>query len=218
MKIVIRSRYINTFLVCLKSFRIFYPKYLKDLTVQVQHDRDDEAFITAGKIFGFHVSIVYPDPSFYRNEWAYMLYKSFQRDNAISLDDDIVFLKPGLFELIDEYHNETGASIVGTRYVPIRSPSTSVIHSHLVSIRGLSIGPDCFATKEDIQIYDGCDTALIGLKYADKIVYLEDKIHVDGCFGYPGYYGTDYYIHVGGVSWTWHAIYNRSYTCSVLQT
>jgi hypothetical protein len=209
MKIVIRSRYINTFLVCLKSLRIFYPEYLKDVTVQVQHDKDDDAFIEAGQMFGFHVSIVYPDPSFYHNEWAYMLYKSLQRDNVVSLDDDIVFLKPGLFKLIDDYHNETGANIVGTKYVPTRLLSTLTMHSHLLSVRGLSIGPECFASKEDMQIYDGCDTALIGLKYVDKTVYLEDKIHVDIHSEHLGYYGTEYYIHVGGVSWTWNAIYNR---------
>jgi hypothetical protein len=210
MKIVIRSRYINTFLVCLKSFRIFYSEYLKDLTVQVQHDKDDDAFIEAGQMFGFHVSIVYPDPAFYHNEWAYMLYKSLQRDSVVSLDDDVIFLKPGLFKLIDKYHKETGANIVGTKYIPTRTLPTVTTHSHLLSIRGLSIEPDCFAAKEDMQMYDGCDTALIGLKYANQTVYLEDKIHVDRSAEDLGYYGTDYYIHVGGISWTWHAIYNRS--------
>jgi len=203
MEIVIRTRYINTFLVGFKSFLIFYLDRIKDLTVQVQSDKDDEEFIKMGKIYGFKVDIIFIDHNLGGNEWAIMLNRSLQYNRVISLDDDIIYLKNGFFDFIDEIKDSTNAKLIGAKYLTNNREFT--IDSHFIYKCGdLNITENDFTDKASVKEFDGNDAGMITRNYKEHIVYIDDFIepisNITSC------YKNDYYFHVGGISCWYHNI------------
>lgn len=210
MKIVIRTRYINTFLVGFKSFKILYPERIKDLIVQVQGESDTniEAYKTVARLFGFTVVVVPPGTSIHGNDWANMIYLSLQYDEVVSLDDDIVFLRPGFFERLEEIQKYTDAKILGAWYRTDNSMQ-NLLHSHMVYSKGATITPDDFSTMEKaLQKYEGADTAILSINHEKEIFYIDDLIPYYRNLGFKSYCHCEYYVHVGGVSIDWHATYN----------
>ena len=210
MKIVIRTRYINTFLVGFKSLRIFYPEVVPDLIVQVQQDKDSAVFETAAKLFGFKVVIVPAEDNLQGNYWANMIYRSLQYEEVVSLDDDLIFLKPGFFEYLKRIQKYTDAKVIGTKY-QVKDSTEGFLHSHLIYIKNAIITKNDFTTMgEALQKYEGSDTAILSINHEKEIFYMDDMLpyYKDPLF--KSYCSCEYYAHIGGVSCAWHAIYNAS--------
>lgn len=202
MKIVIRTRYIHTFLVCFRSFLTFYSDKINDLIVQVQTDKYDQAFIDISKIYGFTIKIIKVNP-FIENEWAKMLKESIQYDEVVSMDDDIIFFKSGFFNLIERL--KTGnPQIIGSKY--ISNLKEEILHSHLFYVNNVFSSEKDFLTKKDVIRYDGIDTALFGINNTDKILYIDNIINNRINNKNKSFYFNDYYVHVGGVSCLWHEL------------
>lgn len=207
MKIVIRTRYINTFLVCFQSFNTFYHEHVPNVIAQVHDDIDTAAFKEAAKEFGFQVDVYQHDNQSGKNEWAEMLRRSLQYGSVLSIDDDLVFLEPGLLDLLENLRESTGAGLIGTRY--LLPSGEAILHSHLLYSNGLTVSDKDFGPVPLMfERFEGVDTALLGqnhqqdLFYLDTVVpYYRDKIR-------KSFYSCKYYAHVGGVSCLWHKIHN----------
>jgi len=205
MKIVFRTKYINTFLVGFRSFLLFYPEKLKDVIIQVQRGWGTLAFKYLGKKLGIKVVVV-KNKIIPKNEWASMLYSSLQYDEVVSFDDDIIFLSSGFFDQLENIQKRTNVKIIGTKY-DTQNSNIDILHSHMIYCKNINITKEDFAPrKEVLKKYEGCDSALLGLNHKKEILYIDEILGYSKSLNNRSYCKNQFYIHIGGVSCIWHAI------------
>lgn len=206
MKIVIRTRTPHIFLFGFKSFLNFYEDELKNLIVFVQKERENKEFFdTLSKIYKFQVE--YIDEAPFENYWAYMLYKSLQFDEVVSLDDDIVYFRPGLFNKIREISKNSNKNLFGFKNI---INDKSIINSSLIYKKNINITENDFihSLSDVLQKYNGVDTGYLSEKYIDKIEFLNNYILNERGFNnsIQNNLLNYYFIHVGGISCTLNEI------------
>ena len=206
MKITIRSRYINTFLVGFRAFSALYPDEIKNLVVIVDQDQDTPSFLAAGDYYGFEVVIVpRTRMMLYDNNYASILYASLQYEEVVSLDDDVIFLRPGFFERLKSIREFSDAKIIGTKYFP--SKGGEVLHSPMIYIKDVKITEKDFAsTAYNMDHFDGIDTAVMGINHKAELFFIEDILASYQDPNRRGTYSNEYFVHVGGPSCMWHRV------------
>lgn len=219
MKIVVRTREFPVFLMFFKSFVLFYPERIKDLIVQVQISNNENSKLFKafenlkkgeGKNFlkeGYDFQIVYVDNKNYlhNNNWAEMLYQSLQYEQVLSLDDDVIFLGPGLFDVLQNY---TEKNIYGFK---VYDSEMYIINSAFIFNNGIKINKDDFTDLNSIKKYYGIDTAILHRNHINETKFIDDKVYTLYSDFSPNSFKTDYFIHLGSINCDLHRNYFEAY-------
>lgn len=207
MKIVVRTKEFPVFLMFFKSFVIFYPEKIKDLIVQVQISHDNYKLFETfkeikrkeGKRFqteGYDFQIIYvQDKDFlHNNNWAEMIYQSLQYEQVLSLDDDVIFIGPGLFDVLQNY---TEKKIYGFK---VHDSEMEIINSAFIFNNGVKINKEDFTDLKSIKKYLGYDTAILHRNHINEIEFIDNKIYTLYNNFSPNTIKNDYFIHLGSIN------------------
>lgn len=206
MVIAVGSVYYDVFAEFLRHFRTHNAEYVRRLIVYVDWvSRELDKYERAAAEGGFQVVALrreeysgagYADT--FKNGCCFSLYKSLQHEAVVRMDDDIVFLRSGLFDVFARclaHHRIVGECYQSRHDGP-------VLASYMFGVRGLRVQPEDFDyTGKKTALADGCDTYVLDRRHADDVYYFDAEVGKRPDRGdVLSYARTDYYIHIGGVS------------------
>lgn len=211
MKIVVRTRNFQIFLIFFSTFVLQYRNKLGDLIVLVQKDETnnissykallkDYPEVRIQEVGQWEIDIE-------DNGWATMLYRSLLYDYVVSLDDDIVFTNPGLFDKIDEIFNKTNKEILSFSYKS-NNFNELILSSYCICKRNAIITKRDFASLNKVrEEYDGVDTAY--LKFNHTYEFLDEHIVHKKNKNNNNFIVTPYFTHIGSISCLYNEVYDK---------
>jgi len=212
MFIVIRTRHFNTFIVGFKSFICHYESYLKYLVVQVQssgNEIEHKMFEAASKEYGFKLIFIDYSNVIGENCFAYMIWKSLQYDEVVSLDDDIVYMRPGFFDALLKVTKQVDKQILGFKYQILNK---YILNSAILYVKNCVINKADFEgnIQKIFNNFEGVDTGPLSEKFNNNIGFIDQYFNRQ-VIGYKNTILTDYTYHIGGVSCMHNIIHNKAY-------
>lgn len=223
MKIAVRTRWPEFFFIFFSSFSNFYREHIKDLHVFIDmgenSDTDLSVFekinYTESKRLmtnGFTIHPIYRNTMHeklksYNNYYANMIYQSMQFDEVISFDDDIVWLKNGFFDFINNVPNNC---IFGQKYYH-NDESTISLASYCMGTKNIPFTNKFLADeleyKQNFSKYNGNDAFKVHM--LENIHWILNPKREDGSIKYNSV-TTEYYYHISSVGYIYDCIKNRS--------
>jgi hypothetical protein len=194
----------------LKSFILFYKDRLCDLIVQVQVENSNYTFYEVyqkkmesiyGCTFQLEPFQTLNQRIIHNNRWAHMIYKSLQYDEVISMDDDVIFIKSGLFDYIDTIKHKS--NILSFRY---STSKEHIINSAFMYKRDVDITEEDFLSLEDVGEYEGVDTGLMYHNHKSDCKFLDSWIKTQYHDSFKNCILTEYFIHLGNISCDYNII------------
>lgn len=215
MKIAVRTGMYEVFHIFLVNFVYLYPERVQDLVAIVDEEAEKmEWFENLQNYLPLEIRIIgrQTAPDFLRGNYpANLLYYSLQYDEVISLDDDIIFLEPGFFDMVER--SVPDSSVFGQRFFHTRDLSLTSLASYCIGTRNVPITYDDFDYLDSPELvrYDGNDAYKIYVNHSDHTRFLD--IHAKQMFcgcGPTNFVRTDFYQHISGVEYSFQKITKKA--------
>lgn len=212
LNIIVRTMYFHVFMMFFTSFMGFENERLNELTVLIDEESEDiEKYKALQKKFPedncFNIKILSRNfPRFDYKVCGNIIYRSLSlsSNKTVSLDDDIVFLKEGFFEMLEKKLEQY--NVIGHEYYS--KTGERGLASTIIAINNVCFTPDDFRTvgkygsKKDLLENYGIDTFKIYRNYKNThdFIFFEDFIKVKKNSTITNFVRTEYYVHVGNIT------------------
>lgn len=222
MKISVRTSYFEIFAIFFQTFLINYEEKLGDLVVLI--DDNSSSIDRYKKLhkwceYKFELDIVKREmtprgTSGVPSHNAHLLMRALDYDEVVTFDDDIIFIDPGIFDLIDR--ETTPNSIFGQSFITRDENIKRAPASYFLGKRNIKLSENDFYffadenDRESMRYYEMNDASKLAINYPDKMIFLDKFLDIKQRGHSFNCVQTKYYFHISQITDNYEAILRKA--------